>query len=371
MERGSKEVLGLIFVSILSLPQLKSRDPSRKLNSMRPSIQRNAPFILIWACLAAIVGCSAPQIQRVEQTTGLTEEIPLELRQRFAVEPSETEKPKTPLPKEKAAPPPPRKVVGKLVYPKRRPAKEPIWIGEKLVYRVSFFGMTAGDFTVEAMPHKTIAGRKAYHIRAKAESNAFFSMIYKLNDVIETYVDYEGFYSHRFHMLLDETKQSRNLVELYDSEKRQAFVWDRVSKENEPYREKKEYIDMEPFPQDTLSALYWLRSIPLPNGLIQPFNLISDGRAVPAAIQVVKRQYITNPALGDVDCVVVHPETGFTGVLKKEGESLMWLTDDDRRILVRLEAKVKVGKIVAELYKADLGEKPTETAEPTAEKPKQ
>jgi hypothetical protein len=45
-------------------------------------------------------------------------------------------------------------------------------------------------------------------------------------------------------------------------------------------------------------------------------------------------------------------------VLEKKGDSFMWLTDDDRRFLVRLEAKVKIGSVVAELKQIELGTAP-------------
>jgi hypothetical protein len=55
--------------------------------------------------------------------------------------------------------------------------------------------------------------------------------------------------------------------------------------------------------------------------------------------------------MGRVRAVVVKPETKFQGVLQKRGDSFIWFTDDDRRIPIRLEAKVKIGTVVGTLKK--------------------
>jgi hypothetical protein len=183
-------------------------------------------------------------------------------------------------------------------------------------------------------------------------------MFYRLNDTIESFFDYENLYSHRFHMLLDESKQSRNKVELYDSEAKKAFMWDRISLADQPFREVKQYFDMDPYPQDFISTLYYIRMIPLETGKIYDFNIMSDGKASRTAVYVERREKL-NTIFGEVDAIVIRPEPNFTGVLRRDGDSFMWLTDDDRKILLKVEAKVKVGKILGVLEKAEFGDAQT------------
>jgi hypothetical protein len=59
--------------------------------------------------------------------------------------------------------------------------------------------------------------------------------------------------------------------------------------------------------------------------------------------------------MGDVQTIVIRPEMKYQGILKKSGDSALWLTDDDRRIPVRLEAKVRIGTVVANLKSVELG----------------
>jgi hypothetical protein len=242
-------------------------------------------------------------------------------------------------------------------FPMRRPAKDPIWVGEKLTYLVTYLGIPAGTFTLEALPYKSVGDRKVYHVKAHAWNSAVFGLMYKLDDYVETFIDYEGFFSHRFHLHQDETKQVRDSLELYDSEKKQSYWWNRWDRKERGYSENKDFYPMEPFPQDTLSSLYYLRAVSLNNGEVVSFPVMSEGKPLTAYVTVVGRQEL-DTAVGVLKTVKVKPEAATRGVLEKKGDSFMWLTDDDRRFLVRLEAKVKIGSVVAELKQIELGTAP-------------
>jgi hypothetical protein len=258
--------------------------------------------------------------------------------------------------KQVAATPSPASVAP-FVFPSRRPAKDPIWVGEKLTYEVTYLGIPAGTFTLEALPYKAVGDRKVYHIMAKAWNSAVFGLMYKLDDYIETYIDFDGFFSHRFHLHQDETKQVRDSLELYDSEKKQSYWWNRWDRKERGYSENKDFFPMESFPQDTLSSLYYLRTVPLPQGGTVNFPVMSEGKPLTAYITVVGREEL-DTAAGVLKTVKVKPEAATRGVLERKGDSYMWLTDDDRRFLVKIEAKVKIGYVVAELKKIELGTAP-------------
>lgn len=248
-------------------------------------------------------------------------------------------------------------------YPNRRPLKEPVWTGEKLSYDVSYFGVSAGQFVVESLPHKTIAGREVYHIKGTAETSKVFNLFYRLNDTVETFVDFQGFFSHRFHIVLDESKQSRDALELYDAEKAQTFYWNRWNRK-EGFTETKEFDPIPRFSQDSLSVLYYLRVAPMPDGAVISVPVVSEGKTGEWVVTVMRREMMHTP-MGKMMTIVVKPETRYQGVLKKQGDSFLWLTDDDRRIPIRLEAKVKVGTVVANLTDFTPGTPPSPIVLPT------
>lgn len=332
--------------------------------------------VVLGIALITVGGCAGskgPQGSFSPEDAGesLVRDMPKEFRDRFALEdavPSPSPSPdatqaqsvgvalkasaKT---KSKAAPKTKKTVAFK--YPDRRPAINPVWVGERQTLEITYFGMAAGDLNIEVLPFKTINTRKVYHIKGNAQSSKIFSLIYRLNDTIQSFIDYEGWFSHRFHLVLDETKQQRDALELYDSEKKKTHYWDRWNHVNRGFEEKKETMDMPPFPQDSASALYYVRTLPLKVGDVYRFPVISEGKTWEAEVSVVRTEYMNTP-LGRIETVVVKPETKFQGVLQKRGDSFIWYSNDDRRFIVRVEAKVKIGTVVARLIKVERGTPP-------------
>jgi hypothetical protein len=339
--------------------------------------------IALYLSLAAITGCSGkPIVPRIEAAD--PQALPKEL-QKFAVvdatvpvaapipEPSPSP---TTLPtaaerrkarrelraaKKKAAKIKKEdKSVAAFVIPNRRPKPDPIWVGEKETLEVTYIGLAAGDFTMETLPFKQIAGRKVYDFKGTVKSSAVLNLFYRLDDMIESFWDYEGLFSHRFHMVLDETKQARDVLELYDSEKKQAFYWNRRNQPDKPPVESKEYFDMAAFAQDSFTAIYYLRTLPLEIGKTYVYPVVSEGKGWDCVVNVVGRERMDTP-LGPKMAIIVQPQTRYNGVMKQEkGQGTIWLTDDDRRFVLRLEAKVKIGSVAAQVKKIELGEKPAD-----------
>jgi hypothetical protein len=342
------------------------------------------PRVIVTLSFVLLAACASSSPNRVELPSTLPPDLSQDLQERFEIKDSSTlpkpspspssiwgvVEPVVPAVKQKkhrkrvakgkpgAEPSPtPSASSEPFVYPVRRPAKNPLWVGEEGIYDITYFGMSAGDFTLDILPFKAINNRKVYHIRGTAQTSSVFSLFYRLNDIVETFVDYDGVFSHRFHILLDETKQTRDAVELNDSEKGQTFYWNRWNRKIQGYTETKEFQQIAPFSQDSLSALYYIRSLPLNVGDVYRFPVISEAKSWEAEVTVVRKE-ILDTIMGRVEAVVVKPETKYQGILQKRGDSFIWLTNDERHIVLRLEAKVKVGTVVARLKKFTPGEQP-------------
>lgn len=327
---------------------------------------RSLPVV---ALLLIVGGCASSRLGDIQP---LPKDLPADLQRKFEVLEAKTgpapEVSPSPMPQLKLS----KKEIAKakreakkvkskaaFVYPNRRTKINPIWIGEQQVLEITYIGLKAGEFTLDVLPMKQLANRSVYHLRAHAVSSSMMNLFYRLNDTVESFWDYEGLFSHRFHMLLDQTRQKRDALELYDSETKKVFYWNRRNHIEKGISESKETFDIElPFSQDSFSALYYLRTLPLEDGKVYAYPVISEGRGWEAVVTVVRREMQDTP-MGKRMCIVVKPQTRYNGVMKQEkGESFIWLTDDDRRFIVRLEAQVKVGAVAAQLKKVELGEKP-------------
>ena len=52
---------------------------------------------------------------------------------------------------------------------------------------------------------------------------------------------------------------------------------------------------------------------------------------------------------GTFKCLIIEPLAREGGLFKSEGKVLLWLSDDDRKIPVKVSTKVLIGSISAEL----------------------
>ena len=312
-------------------------------------------------CFAAlgVFGCAGAQLNKISSSDELTKELPAEFQKKFEVQdatmagaqPTTAVVPVKAKKRRRRNEPPP------FSFPNRRPKSEPFWLGEKQVYDITYFGVAAGEFSLEVLPRKVMNDREVYHIKGFATSSSIFSLFYRLNDMVETFIDFDGIFSHRFHIVLDETVQTRDSLELFDSQKKQTFYWNRWNHKDRGYTDTKEYAPIESFSQDTLSSLYYLRTVPLPQDAVISVPVVSEAKPFEAIMTVIRREMMDTP-MGRVSTVVIKPEMKFQGILKKQGDSFIWLTDDDRRFVVRIEAKVKVGTVVAALKRYDPGTPP-------------
>jgi len=344
----------------------------QRANSGVPSRARRA-LALIGTSLSLIgivVGCAGRMVARPPLLEELPQELPKELHEKFEVKEggSQAVEPKTApavadeqvKPKSKSR----RKArlqkadaIVPFSFPSRRPVVDPMRVGEKVVFDISWLGLSAGSFTLEVLPYKNMADRKVYHLRASVVSSDLVNMIYRFNDTLESFLDFDGLFSHRFHMILDESKQARDSLELYDSEKKQSYYWNRWNRKDADYIEDKKFVPIERFPQDGLSATYYMRTVPMPTGSTFMFPLVNESNNYEAHVTVIRRELLnTGTWLGKVPTVVVQPRTKRDGNWQNTGEILIWFTDDERRYPVRLEGKVKIGKVVLGLKDIQPGE---------------
>jgi hypothetical protein len=236
----------------------------------------------------------------------------------------------------------------------RRPLIDPFRVGEKTVLEVSYFGVVAGDMTVEVKPFVGLNGRKSYHYVGRAESTSVFAVFYAIDDWFETFVDYETLIPSSYALHVKETKQLREARTLFDWTKGRAFFWDKKINEDKKLEEMKQEWDIPAYSQNVFSIGFYLRNFKMEIGKTLAMRLAHEKENLLVTTEVLRREKLSTP-MGELDTVVVKPKIELNGNFKPVGDIYIWLTDDDRKFIVRMEAKIKIGKIVAMVKSLERG----------------
>jgi hypothetical protein len=227
-------------------------------------------------------------------------------------------------------------------------------VGERYRFDVTYFGATAGELVIETLPPKIVADRKSYHIRATARTASVFTLFYRLNDVAESFMDAAGLFSHKFSLKLDESLQQRDVLELYDQRNHKVHYWSKLDHKRKGKHNETKEIETEPFTQDGISAFFYVRTLPLNVGDVYNFPVVTNGKLRNVRAEVVRKE-VLKTRIGNIPSIVVRPDVVLDGVLKTHGDSFVWISDDPRRIILKVDAKIKVGSIIAYLREHSYG----------------
>ena len=213
------------------------------------------------------------------------------------------------------------------------PARVGFGVGEKLVFSVQYGLITAGEATLEVRNLATIRGRPCYRVVSDARTNDFFSKFYQVRDRYESYMDTTELYSLHYEKHIREGKFKRDEVVEFDQSGHRAIYKDKV-------------VPIPPMAHDVLSALYFVRTLPLEVGQSIAIANHIDGKNYPLIVKVHGRERVKVDA-GEFDCLVVEPILRGPGVFTQKGRLTVWLTDDEVRMPVLMKSKVVIGHVAA------------------------
>jgi hypothetical protein len=212
--------------------------------------------------------------------------------------------------------------------------------GEKLTFDIKYGFVTAGIAVMQVQKIKRISGRNAFYITFEVNSVPSFDWIYKVRDRYETYLDVEGLFPWRFEQHIREGSFSRDFSAFFDHRKGIANT-------------SKGQFEVPLYVNDILSAFYIARTFNYSemkvDDIIPMKNFYKD-KVYDLNVKYLGKERITVDA-GTFDCIVVEPLVQEGGLFKSEGSIVIWLTDDDLKIPVKVKTKVVVGSIDAELTK--------------------
>lgn len=217
--------------------------------------------------------------------------------------------------------------------------------GETLTYDVTWSIFHAGEVT--ATLRSVAAGAKdAYEVTTTARSQGFVSLLFNVQNVFRSLFDPQTLCSQQIVKKINEGRRHKETSIVFDRARKLAILDERdLTNPSAPPKHAENEIPS--CVQDVVTGFYFLRRQNFQVG--QAIRLpINDGsKTYDVSVEVQARERIQTP-LGTHDAFRVEPKV-FRGLFKRKGRMLIWFSDDEQHLPLRIKAMVWDGSITGTL----------------------
>ena len=240
-------------------------------------------------------------------------------------------------PRPKPPPPAPAASAAK-AGPAERPV--PFRAGETLTFDVSWSQyLTAGTATVTLREKRPSFDSTAYYIVAEGRPTPLLSKLYTLYYKVDTLLDVFTLLPQRGSVDSEEGSHKRMKATRFDQAARRGAY------EVTTATVVKKDLVLPAYTQDPLSAIYVIRALPLKLGSTVTMPVADNGTVYRVHVQVLAQEVIATP-LGRLTAWKIVP-TILDEAGKPTGEKFgLWISDDARRLPLKMEADLAVGRFV-------------------------
>ncbi|MFQ5529223.1 MAG: DUF3108 domain-containing protein [Gemmatimonadota bacterium] len=197
-------------------------------------------------------------------------------------------------------------------------------VGERMEYRVRLGRLRLGQAALAVEAQEDVAGTSAYRVALDVEIGA---PMLKFEDRLVSWIAPEPFRSVAF-----ERKDS----EVEGGRRRYDFDDDVL---------------------DELAALYLMRTLPLAQGTTYEFDRYFAPDGNPLTFRVVGHESVRVPA-GRFETIVVEPIIPALSAFRAEADARLYVTNDERRVLVQIETRTKAGRLILYMTEYEEGTHP-------------
>ncbi len=236
----------------------------------------------------------------------------------------------------------------------RRPINDPFRVGEKVVHSVRFFAAEAGTLTLEVLPFSEVNSKKSYHFQIGLQTSRLFSSVYSVEDLVDTYVDYVDLVPHVFKTSIRESGKLAQAQGFFNQSTLKSNYWEKKYTKKNGEEEIKKSWDLLPFSQNAFSSIFYMRVFNWKIGKEYSFRVSDDEKNVVFKATAVAKEKIDTDA-GEFQAIKIKADIFSRGALTTSHPLLLWISDDDRKLILRIEADIKIGSLVSEIVEIDKG----------------
>jgi hypothetical protein len=236
-------------------------------------------------------------------------------------------------------------LVGQVPQAAENASSQPFAPGETLTYDVTWTVFPAGQVTA-TLARVEGGSPESYEVVTTARSQGFVSLLYKVQNEFRSLFDPRTTCSKQILKKINEGRRHRDTRIVFDAAQKLA-----VLDETDPIRpdapHKHAENEIPSCVTDVITAFYFVRRQPLRVG--EQIRLpINDGaKTYEVSVEIQAREQIQTP-LGTRPAFRVEPRV-FGGLYPRKGRMLVWFSDDEQRLPLRIKAAIAVGTITGTL----------------------
>ena len=213
-------------------------------------------------------------------------------------------------------------------------------IPEKLIFDLTWTGIKAGTSTQEIIEEKD-----EVRIVSTARSADWISVFFPVEDRVESILTKAAppllGLSRNYRIKTREGNHRKDKEIIFDHDKKKALYIDHRGKGKVEVAIKEKTYDI-------YSSFYYVRTLPLEVGKSVYVSVLDNNELWDVEVQVLKKEKLKT-IFGEVATILIKPLIKSEGIFERKGEIFIWLTDDARRIPVKMKTKVAIGSITATL----------------------
>jgi hypothetical protein len=199
----------------------------------------------------------------------------------------------------------------------------PFSVGEELTYKVRFGRIPVGTARMSVAGIEEVRGHATFHLVFTIDGGL---PLFSVHDRYESWIDTLTLASRRHVQEIREGRYKRN-------RRYEIFPEERMYRENDDTL--KASVDS---PLDEGSFIYFIRTVRVPVGQTREFNQYFKPDRNPVIIRALRRDTVEVPS-GRYPTVVVRPSIRANGIFAEDGQAELWISDDAKRMLVKMESR--------------------------------
>jgi Protein of unknown function (DUF3108) len=215
-----------------------------------------------------------------------------------------------------------------------------VQIGERLTYEITWLNILAGTAVMEVGDGGVIGDRALAKLVTTAQASPLVTKFYPVDNRVESLVNLRTLQSDRMTFQRREGKRKNDFE--YTFHHREGMVT--VTKDGVT-----ETLAIPPETLDIISCLYHVRNtLSLNPGSSLTMNVHHDKKNYKLNVRVEEVESIEG-SWGKSETARVLVIMPFQGIFLNQGNIRVWFTTDERKIPLRMKAKVIIGSVVADL----------------------